>query len=65
MKKGCFHIKFDKPCGYGEKLKRSQLYVCRTFGEHLFYFFADNFTGSKDTEPYKTDVSFLFQYILF
>ena len=26
--------------------------------------FADNFTGSKDTRPYKTDVSFLCQYIL-
>ena len=21
----------------------------------FFFFFADNFTGSKDTEPYKTD----------
>ena len=30
----------------------------------LFYFFADNFTGSKDTEPYKTDVSFLCQYMI-
>ena len=28
----------------------------------FFYFFADNFTGSKDTEPYKMDVSFLWQY---
>ena len=27
-----------------------------------FIFYADNFTGSKDTEPYKTDVSFLCQY---
>ena len=24
----------------------------------------DNFTGSKDTEPYKTDFSFLCQYII-
>ena len=24
----------------------------------FFFFFADNFTGSKDTERYKTDVSF-------
>ena len=24
----------------------------------IFMFFANNFTGSKDTEPYKTDVSF-------
>ena len=24
----------------------------------IFFFFADSFTGSKDTEPYKTDVSF-------
>ena len=28
----------------------------------FFFFFADNFTGSKDREPYKTDVSFLCQY---
>ena len=50
---------FDKSCDYGEKLKRLQLYVCQTFGKH-FSFFADNFTGSKDTEPYKTDVSFFY-----
>ena len=31
----------------------------RRSGNILFYFFADNFTGSKDTEPYKTDVFFL------
>ena len=31
---------------------------------YLFIFLADNFTGSKDTEPYKTDVSFLCQYIV-
>ena len=30
----------------------------------FFHFFVDNFTGSKDIEPYKTDVSFLCQYIL-
>ena len=31
----------------------------RRSGNILFYFFlADNFTGSKDTEPYKMDVSF-------
>ena len=44
----------------------------RHSGNILFYFylfiyffcFADNFTGSKDTEPYKTDVSFLCQYIM-
>ena len=30
----------------------------RRSGNILFYFFADNFTGSKDTKPYKTDVSF-------
>ena len=35
----------------------------RRSGNILFYFFADNFTGSKDTEPYKTDGSFLCQYI--
>ena len=29
----------------------------------LKFFFADNFTGAKDTKPYKTDVSFLCQYI--
>ena len=29
----------------------------------IFLFFADNFTGLKDTEPYKTDVSFLCQYM--
>ena len=34
----------------------------RLSGNILFYFFADNFTGSKDTEPYKSDVSFLCQY---
>ena len=39
--KSCFHIRFDKPCGYGEKLKRLQLYVWQTFGKHfvLFYLF--------------------------
>ena len=83
MKKSCFHIRFDKPCGYGEKLKRLQFYVCQTFGKLFFLFFFfffvfffffcccsssssssffflfyDNFTGSKDTEPYKRDVSF-------
>ena len=36
----------------------------RRSGNILFYFFVDNFTGSKDTEPYKTDVSFLCRYIL-
>ena len=35
----------------------------RRSGNILFYFSADNFTGSKDTELYKTDVSFLYQYI--
>ena len=29
----------------------------------FFFFLAENFSGSKDTEPYKTDVSFLCQYI--
>ena len=29
----------------------------------LIFFFADNFTGSKETEPYKTEVSFLCQNI--
>ena len=61
----------------GEKLKRLQLYVCQTFGKHFvlfiylslslllfFFFFADNFIGSKDTEPYKMDVSFLCQYTI-
>ena len=40
--------------------------MCQTFGKHfvLFFFFADNFTGLKDTEPYKTDVSFLCQYTI-
>ena len=43
--------------------------MCRTFGKHYVLFiclfiFADNFTGSKDMEPYKTDVSFLCQYII-
>ena len=36
----------------------------RRSGNILFYFFADNFTGSKDTECYKTDVSFLCQYTI-
>ena len=31
----------------------------------FFFFFAENFSGSKDTEPYKTDVSFLCQYTYF
>ena len=78
--KSCFHIRFDKPCGYEEKFKRLHLYVCQTFGNQFvlfiyfciyfffiylfiffffFFFFADNFTGSKDTEPYKTR-TFLF-----
>ena len=62
-KKNCFHRMFDKSCGYGEKLKRLQVYVCQTFGKHFVLFvFADNFTGLKDTEPYKTDVSCLCQY---
>ena len=66
--------KLFSPCGYGEKLKRLQIYVCKTFGKHFvlfnffffffFFFFTDNFAGSKDTEPYKTDVSFLCQYII-
>ena len=30
----------------------------------FFFFFADNLTGSKDTEPCKTDVSFLSVYPL-
>ena len=36
----------------------------RRSGNILFYFlfFADNFTGSKDTEPYKMDVSFFFPF---
>ena len=34
----------------------------RRLGNILFYFLAENFSGSKDTEPYKTDVSFLCQY---
>ena len=38
--------------------------MCQPFGKHfVLFFFADNFTGSKDTEPYKTDVSFLCQYM--
>ena len=37
----------------------------RRSGSILFYVFADNFTGSKDTEPYKTDVPFFVSiYIL-
>ena len=35
----------------------------RRSGSILFILFADNFTDSKDTEPYKMDVSFLCQYI--
>ena len=47
-----------------EKNKKGCNFMCaRLSGNILFYFFADNFTGSKDTEPYKTDVSFLCQYI--
>ena len=31
-------------------------------GKHFILFiYADNFTGSKDIKPYKTDVSFLCQ----
>ena len=64
MKKSCFHIRFDKPCGYGDKLKRLQLLCVPDVWETFcFILFVDNFTGSKDTEPYKTDVSFLCQYI--
>ena len=33
----------------------------RRSGNILFYCFAENFSGSKDTDPYKTDVSFLCQ----
>ena len=48
-----------------------QINVCQTFGKHFALFiylyiyivFAENFTGSKDTEPYKMDVSFLCHYI--
>ena len=39
MKESCFHITFDKPCGYGEKLQRLQLYVYQTFGKHFVLFF--------------------------
>ena len=35
----------------------------RRSGNILFYFVADNFTGSKDTEPYKTDVSFFYFFV--
>ena len=47
-----------------EKNQNGCNFMCsRRSGNILFYFilflsFADNFTGSKDTEPYKTDVSF-------
>ena len=37
----------------------------RRSGNILFYFFAGNFTGSKDTEPYKTDVSFFVSAYVF
>ena len=37
------------------------MYASRSGNILFYFFFADNFTGSKDTEPYKTDVSFLCQ----
>ena len=38
--------------------------MCARRSGNIFYsFFADNFTGAKDTKPYKTDVSFLCQYM--
>ena len=36
--KSCFHIRFDKPCGYEEKFKRLHLYVCQTFGNQFVLF---------------------------
>ena len=66
MKKAVFTLGSINLVAMEKKLKRLQLYVCQTFGKHfVLFFFADNFTGSKDREPYKTDVSFLCQYILF
>ena len=45
-----------------EKNESGCNFMCaRRSGNILFYRFADNFTGLKDTEPYKTDVSFLCQ----
>ena len=71
--KSCFHIRFDNPSGYGEKLKWLQLHVCQSFGKHFFFFFFFFLLTSllvqkiqnliKRTKPYKTGVSFLCQYI--
>ena len=36
--------------------------VMKTFCFIFIFFFADHFTGSKDTEAFKTDGSFLCQY---
>ena len=36
--------------------------IRETFCFIFLFFLADNFTGSKDAEPYKTNVSFLCQY---
>ena len=70
LKKAAFHIRFDKHWGYGEKIKTVATLCVPDVREtfffsffFFFFFFADNFTGSKDTEPYKADVSFLCHYI--
>ena len=42
-----------------EKIKTVTTLCVPDIRETLFNFCADNFTGSKDVEPYKTDVSFL------
>ena len=54
-----------------EKNKNGCNFMCARRSENIlfylfifFFFFAVNFTGSKDTEPYKTDVSCLCQYII-
>ena len=65
MKNAVFTLGSINLVAIEKKLKQLQLYVCQTFRKHfVLFFFADNFSGSKDTEPYKTDISFVCQDIL-
>ena len=38
--------------------------MCARCSGNILFSFVENFSCSKDTEPYKTDVSFLCQYII-
>ena len=62
MKKAIFTLGSINLVAIEKKLKGCN-FMCARHSGNILFLFADNFTGSKDTEPYKTDVSFLCQYI--